>query len=226
MWVSFIMRKIAIRGDLNHLHRVVLPGLCLKMKLLIAQSCPTPWDPMNYSPPGSSVHGILQAWRIFKNTGMGGHSVLQGIFLTQGLNLGLLHCRQIFYHLSHQGSPVLVYLCAIILFSFSHLSCPKTLPNMLVQLFPKMDSTAQTCGSLGITCHGAATPPFCTLFAVREVSLILGNFCMLSLYSSKAQLLPLALSLESLRENKASVVLQLTNTSCPAQESIYFLHQF
>ena len=26
-----------------------------------------------------------------------------GIFLTQGLNLGLLHCRQILYHLSHQG---------------------------------------------------------------------------------------------------------------------------
>ena len=33
------------------------------------------------------------------------HSLLQGIFLTQGSNLGLLHCRQILYHLSHQGSP-------------------------------------------------------------------------------------------------------------------------
>ena len=31
------------------------------------------------------------------------HSLLQGIFLTQGLNLGLLHCRQILHHLSHQG---------------------------------------------------------------------------------------------------------------------------
>ena len=30
-----------------------------------------------------------------KNTGMGSHSLLQGIFLTQGSNLGLLHCRQI-----------------------------------------------------------------------------------------------------------------------------------
>ena len=28
---------------------------------LCIQSCPTLWDPMNYSPPGSSVHGILQA---------------------------------------------------------------------------------------------------------------------------------------------------------------------
>ena len=33
------------------------------------------------------------------------HSLLQGIFLTQGSNLGLLNCRQILYHLSHQGSP-------------------------------------------------------------------------------------------------------------------------
>ena len=65
-------------------------------------------------------------------------------------------------HLSHQGSPVLVYLCPIILFSFSQLSCPRILPNMLVQIFPKMDSPTQTCGSLGITYHGAAIPPFCT----------------------------------------------------------------
>ena len=35
---------------------------------------------------------------------MGSHSLLQGIFLTQELNPGLLHCRQILYHLRHQGS--------------------------------------------------------------------------------------------------------------------------
>ena len=40
-----------------------------------------------------------------KNTGGGGHSLLQGIFPTQGSNPGLLHCRQILYRLSHQGSP-------------------------------------------------------------------------------------------------------------------------
>ena len=42
-----------------------------------------------------------------KNTGVGCHSLLQGIFLTQGLKLcllQLLHCRQILYRLSHQGS--------------------------------------------------------------------------------------------------------------------------
>ena len=36
---------------------------------------------------------------------MGCHFLLQGIFLTQGSNLGLLHCRQIRYQLSHQGHP-------------------------------------------------------------------------------------------------------------------------
>ena len=41
-----------------------------------------------------------------KNTGVGRHSLLQGIFPTQGLNLDLLHCRQILYCLSHQGSPI------------------------------------------------------------------------------------------------------------------------
>ena len=38
-----------------------------------------------------------------KNTGVGSHSLLQGIFTTQGLNLGLLHCRQILYQLSYSS---------------------------------------------------------------------------------------------------------------------------
>ena len=46
-----------------------------------------------------TVHGILQA------TGVGSLSLLQGIFPTQELNLGLPHFRRILYQLSHQGSP-------------------------------------------------------------------------------------------------------------------------
>ena len=38
-----------------------------------------------------------------KNTGVGCHSLLHGIFPTQGSNPGLPHCRKILYHLSHQG---------------------------------------------------------------------------------------------------------------------------
>ena len=40
-----------------------------------------------------------------KNTGVGCHFLLQGIFPTQELNRGLPHCRQTLYHLSYQGSP-------------------------------------------------------------------------------------------------------------------------
>ena len=40
-----------------------------------------------------------------KNTGVGSLSLLQLIFLTQELNRGLLHCRQILYQLSYQGNP-------------------------------------------------------------------------------------------------------------------------
>ena len=43
-----------------------------------------------------------------QNTGVVCLSLLQGIFPTHGLNPGLLHCRQILYRLSHQGSPELV----------------------------------------------------------------------------------------------------------------------
>ena len=68
---------------------------------LVAQPCPTLCNPMDCSPTGSSVHRDFPG----KNTGVGCHALLQGIFPTQGLNQGLLHCRQMLYSLSHQGSP-------------------------------------------------------------------------------------------------------------------------
>ena len=55
-----------------------------------------------YSLLGSSVHGDSPG----KNTEMGCHALLQGIFPTQGLNPGLPQCRQILYHLSHQGNQL------------------------------------------------------------------------------------------------------------------------
>ena len=72
----------------------------------VAQSCPALCDPTDWSPPGSSLHGDSPG----KNTRVGCHAFLQGIFLTQGLDPGLLHCRWILYHLSPQGSPI-VALC-------------------------------------------------------------------------------------------------------------------
>ena len=64
----------------------------------VTQSCLTLCDPMDFGPPGSSVHGILQA-RILKWVAI---SFSRGIFLTQGWNSGLLHCRQIIYRLSQK----------------------------------------------------------------------------------------------------------------------------
>ena len=62
----------AVREILKTVNTVVLSNW---MEGQIAQSCPTLCDPMDCSPPGFSVHGIS----------------LQGIFLTQGWNLHLLH---------------------------------------------------------------------------------------------------------------------------------------
>ena len=51
-------------------------------------------------------HGLHSPWNSpGQNTGEGSYSLVQGIFPTQGLNPGLLHCRWILYQLSHQGSP-------------------------------------------------------------------------------------------------------------------------
>ena len=50
--------------------------------------------------------GLYSPWNSpGPNIGVGSHSLLQGIFPTQGSNPGLLHCRRILYHLSHKGSP-------------------------------------------------------------------------------------------------------------------------
>ena len=75
---------------------------------LVTQLCLILCDPMDCSPPGSSVTGNSPG----KNTGVGCHALLYGIFPTQGSNTGLVHCRQILYHLSHQGSPLFPYYCS------------------------------------------------------------------------------------------------------------------
>jgi len=71
------------------------------VKVKVIQLCLTLCNPMDCSPPGSSVHGDSPD----KNTGLGSHSLLQEIFPTQESNLSLLHYKQILYHLSHQESP-------------------------------------------------------------------------------------------------------------------------
>ena len=69
--------------------------------VLVAQSRLTLCDPMDYSPPGSSVHGDSPG----KNTGVGCHALFQRLFPTQGSNPGLLRCEWFLYCLSHQKNP-------------------------------------------------------------------------------------------------------------------------
>ena len=72
--------------------------------------CPPPGD---HPTPGTKPRSpTLQADSLLseppgkpKNTRVGSLSLLQGIFLTQESNQGLLHCRWILYRLSYQGGP-------------------------------------------------------------------------------------------------------------------------
>ena len=100
------------------------------MKVKVAQSCLTLCDPLDYTVHGILQARVLEYIAVPfsmgssqprspalqvdsfpaespgkpKNTGVGSLSLLQWIFPTQELNQGLLHCRQILYQLSHQGS--------------------------------------------------------------------------------------------------------------------------
>ena len=102
----------------------------------VAQSYPTLWDLVDCSLPGSSVHGIFQArileWVAFP---------FQGIFLTQGSNLGLPHCRQMLYHLSHEGNLKPILLCIHV----QSLSC--------VRLCDPMDGSPPGSSVQGISQH-------------------------------------------------------------------------
>ena len=77
------------------------------MFTLSAQLCPTLCDPMDCSPPGSSVHEILQA-RILEWVTI---FLLQGIFPTQGYNQCLLHCQVCSLPLAPPGKPKVTQSC-------------------------------------------------------------------------------------------------------------------
>ena len=88
-----------------------------KLLCLVIQSCLTLFGPMDYSLPGSSVHGDSPG----KSTGVGCHALLQGIFPIQGSNPGLPHCRRILYRQSQQGNPLRNYYLLLV-FAFLRLT--------------------------------------------------------------------------------------------------------
>ena len=71
------------------------------LNMLVAQSCLTLCNPMNCNPPGFSVLGFFQA-RILEWVAM---PSFRGSSQPRDQTPVLLHCSQILYHLSHQGSP-------------------------------------------------------------------------------------------------------------------------
>ena len=86
---------------------VWLTSLTRACACLVAQSCPTLWDPLDSSPPGSSVHGIFQA-RILEWV------AILPIHRSNPSLLCLLPCRWILYPLSHQGSPDLTHITCLL----------------------------------------------------------------------------------------------------------------
>ena len=75
--------------------------MCCAESLSRVRHFATPWT-VAHQPP--LVHGDSPG----KNTGVDCHAFLQGIFLAQEPNWGLLHCRQILYQLSYQRSPLCI----------------------------------------------------------------------------------------------------------------------
>ena len=97
-----MLSRSAIKPFVQGLHEHGKSFCTPKMLLLfsVAQSCPTlatPWTVAHQAP--------LSMGFSRQDTGVGCHALLQGIFLIQGSNLRLPHCRQILYRLSHQGHP-------------------------------------------------------------------------------------------------------------------------
>ena len=89
-----------------------------------------PVVPYSLRPHGLQPSRPLCPWDFpRKDTGVGCHFLLQGIFPTKGSNLGLLHCRQILYQLSYKGS-ILIF------------------PRLFWLIYVKWSEVAQSCPTL------------------------------------------------------------------------------
>ena len=86
-----------LRTGMKERKKVKKPGWKKMKSLSCVWLFATPWTVASQVPPSMGFSN--------SNTGVGCHCLLQGIFPTQGLNPGLLHCRQTFYHLRYQVSP-------------------------------------------------------------------------------------------------------------------------
>ena len=93
-YIRSFIRQLYIVGIIDVLRATKL-GTIICQLLSHVQLFATPWT--------VAWQASLSMEFFSKNTGVGSHSLLQGIFPTQELNPGLLHCSQILYHLSHEA---------------------------------------------------------------------------------------------------------------------------
>ena len=109
------------------------------------------YHPLPY-PHGLQPASLLSPWHFpSKNTGVGRHSLLHGIFPTQGSNMYLQYCRQILYYLSHQGNCWRLEVFFIVLSCFG-----KSIDAMVVELkslIPCWMVSQNYCWLLKATCR-------------------------------------------------------------------------
>ena len=141
--------------------------ICASVLCLVTQLCATLWGPMDCSPPGSSAHGDSPG----KNTGVGCHALLQGIFPMQGLNphlLGRLHWQAGSVPLAPSGKPIIQ--CWVTQ------SCP-TLSNPTDYTPPGSSAHGDSPGkNTGVGCHFLLQGIFPTPRDWTQVSQIAGGF--------------------------------------------------
>ena len=108
-------------------------------KSMLIELCCDPNDSESRSVVSDSLrhHGLYGPWNSpGQNTGVDSHSLLQGIFPTQGLNPGIPHCRQILYCLSHKGGPLLNALKNKFYLKLHPFQCPFLLHFFFFSFFP------------------------------------------------------------------------------------------
>ena len=141
--------KPVIRNDLVSNNGVIcLKGPCHplkegKVKVLVTQSCPTPWDPMDWSPPGSSVHGIFQA-RIREWVAI---SFSRGSFWTKDQTHISWNVRQILYHWATRKAKILLktHVCMLfhLILTLSHQGFCELFHRIAVTETPSQTSSVQ-----------------------------------------------------------------------------------
>jgi len=106
-WVSPTKQTLDLLGSSYiSLKSSIISHLCTYDPCTVAQSCPTLCDPKDHSTLGSFCPWDFPG----KNTGVGCHFLLQGIFLTQGSNAHLWHCRRILHQWATWEAPFVIHI--------------------------------------------------------------------------------------------------------------------